>query len=332
MTWGAPFCHHRAMRIVVVDGATLNPGDLSWEPLRALGPCEVHEHTLPGELIARCDGADAVLTNKVLFDRAAFESLPKLRYLGVTATGVNCVDLAAASDHGVIVCNVPAYGTASVAQLTIALLLELTTHVAHHAALVRDGRWSDSARFCFWDRPMMELRGATLGIVGLGAIGSAVADIGIAMGMRVQASGRGELKVGGRPIASVELDVLFRSSDVVSLHCPLSQSTRHMVDAARLATMRPTAFLLNTSRGPLIDEAALDAALRSGHLAGAGLDVLCEEPPAADHPLLSAPRCIVTAHLGWATLAARQRLMDVSVANLAAFAERASQNLVTADI
>lgn len=321
-------CHHRAVRIVVVDAETLNPGDLSWEPLAALGEYEVHARTSADALVTRCAGAEAVLTNKVVFDRAVLEALPQLRYLGVTATGVNCVDLDAAAQHGVVVCNVPEYAAPSVAQHTIALLLELSTHVAHHAELVRRGGWSESGRFCYWERPMTELRGTTMGIVGLGAIGSAVADIALALGMRVRATGRGPLRTGGRAIEAVDLQTLFAESDVVSLHCPLSEQTHHLVDAARLSTMRPGALLLNTSRGPLIDEAALDAALRTGSLGGAGLDVLCEEPPPADHPLLSAPRCLVTAHQGWATRAARKRLMDGVIANLRAFVAGAPTHVV----
>lgn len=317
------------MRIVVLDGHTLNPGDLSWDELAALGDLTVHPRT-PAELVeVRAHGAEIVLTNKVVLDRATLARLPQLRYLGVLATGTNVVDLAAARERGIPVTNVPGYSTASVAQMVFALLLELTQQVGQHAALVRAGRWSASPDFAFWERPLVELDGQILGLVGFGAIGRRVAAIGAALGMQVLVhTAHPERHADATAVTFVPLEELLRRSDVVSLHCPLTPSTQGLLDARRLALLKPTALLINTGRGPLVDAAALAAALNGGRLAGAGLDVLTEEPPPLDNPLLSAANCVITPHIAWATRAARLRLMATVVANLRAFLAGTPQHVV----
>ncbi|MCA9245769.1 MAG: D-2-hydroxyacid dehydrogenase [Planctomycetales bacterium] len=315
------------MQIVVLDGHTLNPGDLSWEPLERLGPTTIHSRTPAEQVVERAAGAEIVITNKALLPRAAIEQLPALQYIGVTATGVNIVDVEAARERGIPVCNVPSYGTKSVAQMAFAHVLNLSQRVAEHAQLVRDGRWRDSQDFCFWDFPLIELAGRTMGIVGLGAIGRETARLAGAFGMQVIAATR-TAPDDAPDVRIVDLDTLFAESDIVSLHCPLTDETRHLVNRERLARMKPTALLINTSRGPLIDEAALAAALIAGQLAGAGLDVLSEEPPRGENPLLAAPNCYVTPHIAWATSAARARLMQASVENVAAFLAGEPQNVV----
>lgn len=312
------------MRIVILDGLTTNPGDLSWEPLERLGTLTVFDRTPPGEVVARAAGADAVLTNKAVVGREQIAALPDLKVIGVLATGTNIVDGAAARERGIPVCNVPDYSTPNVIQATWALLLELTNRVGHHDRTVHEGRWAACPDFCYWDGELVELAGLTLGIVGHGRIGRGVAAVGRAMGMRVIHHRR---RHADDP-ASVDLDTLFRESDVVSLHCPLTPETKHLVDARRLALMKPTAFLVNTARGPLIDEAALADALDAGRIAGAAVDVLSVEPPSASNPLLTAKNCVITPHVAWATRDARRRLIDVAAANLAAFAAGAARNVV----
>ena len=305
--------------IVVLDGYTTNPGDLNWEPLTALAPCTVWDRTPPGDVIARMGDAKIALTNKTVLNAETLAALPALQLISVLATGVNVVDVAAAAAQGITVCNVPAYSTPGVAQAVFALLLELTNRTGHHSASVHAGRWSAGPDFSYWDGTLVELAGLTLGIVGYGAIGSAVAAVGRAFGMRILGNRRtaeGPIPEGGE---FVNLDRLFQESDVVTLHCPLTPQTEGLVNAARLAQMKPSAYLINTARGSLIHEADLLAALRSGGLAGAGLDVLSVEPPAPDHPLLQAPNCVITPHIAWATRAARQRLIAQSAANIAAF-------------
>jgi glycerate dehydrogenase len=315
------------MKIVVLDGHTLNPGDLSWDSLRALGECQVYDRTPPAQTVARAAGAQVVLTNKAPLDRRTIEALPDLRLIAVTATGYNIVDVAAAQERGVAVCNVPEYGTPNVAQAVFALLLELTNHVGHLARTVREGRWSASPDWCYWDEPLVELDGPSMGIVGYGRIGRAVGRIAAAFGMKVLAHGRTPQAEAG--VRFVELDALFRESDVVSLHCPLSPETRQMIDAARLASMKPTALLINTARGGLVNEADLAAALNEGRIAGAGLDVLTTEPPAADNPLLKARNCVITPHVAWASRPARGRLLWETVENVRAFLARTPRNVVT---
>ena len=309
------------MNIVVLDGYTLNPGDLSWDALRELGSCEIYDRSAPDEIVPRSTSAEIVLTNKVKLNGEYMSSVPTLKYLGVTATGYNIVDVAAARERKVIVTNVPTYGTQSVAQMTFALLLELTQHVGHHAQTVREGRWTRSPDFCYWDYPLIELDGLTLGIIGFGRIGKMVGQLAEAFGMKVLTYSRKQ------PVA--EMETLFRRSDIISLHCPLTPQTEHLVNEKRLAWMKPTAFLLNTSRGPLIDESALAKALNKGRIAGAGLDVLAVEPPTADNPLLRAKNCLITPHIAWATRAARSRLMEAVVENVRAFLAGESKNVVT---
>lgn len=328
----------RRPRLVVLDGHTCNPGDLSWQPLETLGDLTVHARTGPADLAGRLAGADVVLTNKTCLDAAALAAAPGLRGIAVLATGYDVVDVQAARRLGVPVCNVPEYGTASVAQAVFALLLELCLHTGAHAEAVRQGRWSRCPDFCFWDGSLTELAGRRLGVVGLGRIGRAVARIGRAFGMEVIACGRGAPEAGAAPpeaeatlpsdIPQVDLDSLLATSDVVSLHCPLTEQTRGLINAARLARMKPGALLINTGRGALIEEADLAAALHSGRLGGAGLDVLTLEPPAADHPLLRAPNCLITPHIAWATRQARERLIAVSAANVAALLAGAPQHRV----
>lgn len=317
------------MNIVVLDGYTLNPGDLTWPALEALGACRVFDRTPPGETVARAAEAEIVLTNKTVLNRDTLARLPRLRYIGVLATGYNVVDLAAARARGIVVTNVPGYSTASVVQLTFALLLELTHHVGAHADGVRAGRWSRSADFCYWESPLVELAGLTLGLVGFGNVGRGVARAAGAFGMRVLVHTRTTPTGGVDGVASVDLETVFRQCDVVSLHCPLTDATRHLVNRERLAWMKATAFLINTGRGPLVDEAALADALNNGRLAGAGLDVLSSEPPAADNPLLAAKNCVITPHIGWATRAARERLMRIAVENVRAFQAGQPQNVVS---
>ncbi len=316
------------MNITVLDGHTLNPGDLSWDALKALGPCDIFDRTTPGEVAVRAAHAEIAITNKAVLHRTQIEALPKLKYIAVTATGYNVVDIEAAKERGIIVSNVPTYGTRSVAQHTFALLLELTQHAGHHAQTVREGRWARSADWCYWDKPLVELDGLTLGIVGYGRIGQATARLAEAFGMKVITAPSSGGKPRGSDVAVADLDTLFSTSDVVSLHCPLTPETKHLVNAPRLARMKPTAFLLNTSRGPLIDEAALAEALNSGRLAAAALDVLSAEPPTADNPLLTAKNCLITPHNAWAMRAARARLMRTTVENVRAFFAGTPQNVV----
>lgn len=316
------------LRIVYLDCHTVNPGDLSWEPLRALGDCILHDRTAADQVIERAAGAQIVLTNKVALDGPTIRALPDLRYLGVTATGYNIVDVSAARERNVVVANVPAYGTASVAQMTFALLLELTQHVGHHARTVREGRWSASPDFCYWDRPLIELAGLTMGIVGLGQIGREVAKLAAAFGMNVIAASRTPIGEPPTGVRIVGVDELFRASDVVSLHCPLTPLTQGLVGARRLGTMKASALLLNTSRGGLIVEQDLADALNGGRIAGAAVDVLSIEPPAPTNPLLSARNCYVTPHIAWATRAARARLLNASVENVRAFLSRSPCNRV----
>lgn len=315
------------MKIVVLDGYTLNPGDLSWDELRALGDCEIYDRVQTADVPQLAAGAQILLTNKTALTREHLRQLPSLKYIGVLATGTNIVDLAAARESGIAVTNVPAYGTRSVAQTTLALLLELTQHVGHHAQSVREGRWAQARDWCYWERPLVELAGLTMGIVGFGRIGRAVGELAAAFGMNVLACG-GAARPWPAFAREADLETLFRVSDVVSLHCPLKPATEKLVNAERLSWMKPMAFLLNTSRGALVDEPALAQALNRGRIAGAGLDVLTAEPPAADNPLLKAKNCYITPHLSWATRAARERLMRVAVENVRAFLTGKPQNVV----
>jgi glycerate dehydrogenase len=307
------------MRIIVLDGHTLNPGDLSWDAFATLGELTVHERTPEAEIIPRAAGAEILLTNKTPLSSATIGQLPALRYIGVLATGYNVVDADAAAARGIPVTNVPEYGTASVVQLVFAHILNFCNHAAEHGASVRAGAWSRSPDFCFWEHPLVELSGLTLGIVGSGRIGLAVARVAEAFGMRVLVSGRPGRKQEAGGFPRTDLQTLFRESDVVSLHCPLTDETRGLVNRERIRLMKPNAFLINTSRGPLVVEADLAEALNDGTIAGAGLDVLSTEPPSPDNPLLTARNCCVTPHIAWATLDARRRLMQTASENLRGF-------------
>lgn len=319
------------MKIVVLDGYTANPGDLSWGELCALGECTIHDRT-PRELVLeRAQDAEILLTNKTVLDAATLGALPKVKYIGLFSTGTNVVDLAAARSRGIVVANVPAYSTPSVAQMVFAHLLNLTFHVQQHSDGVRQGRWAASKDFCYWDFPLLELEGLTMGIVGFGQIGRAVARIALAFGMTVLCHTR-SVPAGNEGIDSqvrfVDLPQLLAASDVITLHAPLTEQTNHLVNRQTLAMMKPSAFLINTGRGGLVDEAALAEALNAGRLAGAGLDVLSSEPPAADNPLLTADNCCITPHIAWATGAARGRLMSQVVENLRAFLAGRRRNVV----
>ncbi|MDE6787561.1 MAG: D-2-hydroxyacid dehydrogenase, partial [Muribaculaceae bacterium] len=289
----------------------------------------VYDRTAPVETIERSAGAEILLTNKTIIDRNIIEKLPDLRYIGVLATGYNVVDTAAAREKGIVVTNIPAYSTDSVAQMVFSLLLAITNNVEHYTADNRAGRWSRNADFCYWDYPLTELAGKTFGIVGFGNIGSKVARIALAFGMKVLALSSKPADVLPAGVKKADgLDQLLNESDVLSLHCPLTDSTKHLINASTLAKMKPSAILINTGRGPLVDETALAEALNSGALRGAGVDVLSCEPPTIDNPLLYARNCYTTPHLGWATVEARQRLMDIAVANVANFIEGTPTNVV----
>jgi len=316
------------MKIVVLDGYTLNPGDLSWDDLKALGECAIYDRTPAEQTVPRAKAAQIVLTNKVVLDRETIEQLPEMKYIGVLATGYNVVDVEAARERGIPVTNVPTYGTDSVAQMVFAHLLNLTQHVAHQAQTVRDGRWAESPDFCYWDYPLIELKDLTLGIVGYGRIGRATGRLGRAFGMKIIAHDVAVKPEEHPDMEFVEVDEVFRRADVVTLHCPLTPQTENLVNAERLALMKPTAFLINTSRGPVVDQRALADALNAGRLAGAGLDVLAVEPPERDNPLLTAKNCYITPHIAWATRSARARLMQTVVDNVTAFLEGRPQNVV----
>ncbi len=313
--------------IVVLDSYCLNPGDLSWKRLEELGECAYYERTKPEQVSERIRDADIVFTNKAMMPREAIAGHPRLKYIGVTATGYNIVDVQAAGEYSILVTNVPSYGTASVAQMVFAHLLNLTQRVADHAQAVRQGRWASSPDWCFWDFPLLELEGMTMGIVGFGRIGRATAQLAQAFGMQVLAHNRSAV-VLSTGIRAVDLETIFRESDVVSLHCPLTPETFRLVNRERLALMKPTAFLINASRGPLVDESALAEALNQGRLAGAGLDVLEEEPPSDRNPLYTARNCYITPHIAWATRASRKRLLDAAIDNVAAFLRGEPQNVV----
>ena len=304
------------MKIVILDGYTTNAGDLSWNGISELGDLTVYDRTAPGEVIDRCLGAEAVLTNKVVFTDDVMQALPQLKYIGVMATGYNVVDIDAARRRGIVVTNVPAYSTPSVAQMVFAHLLNITNQVALHDRQVHEGRWAGNRDFCFYSAPLIELAGKQMGIVGLGQTGSAVAKIALALGMRVMAFTSKAQESLPEGISKGSLNEVFATSDVVSLHCPLTPDTKHIVNAERLATMKPSAIVINTGRGPLVDEQHLADALNRGIIAAAAVDVLSTEPPAADNPLLTARNCHITPHIAWASQAARARLIHTLTDNL----------------
>lgn len=309
------------MKIIVLDGYGLNPGDLSWSGMEALGELMVYDRTSPSELLERSAGAEVLITNKTLITADDMSALPQLKYIGVLATGYNVVDIDAAKARGIVVTNIPAYSTSSVAQMVFAHLLNITQRVGYYADENKQGRWTNSVDFCYWDTPLMELDGKKMGIVGFGNIGQATARIAQAFGMEVcvvTSKEQSALPVG---MKKIELDELFASCDVVSLHCPLTPTTKEMVNADRLKLMKPQAILINTGRGPLVNEQDLADALNEGRIAGAGLDVLSVEPSQKDNPLLGARNCFITPHIAWATKEARTRLMNIAVENLKAYQE-----------
>ena len=307
------------MKIVVLDGYAANPGDLPWDDLRALGDCTLYDRTSPADVAARCAGADIVLTNKVVLSAELMAALPDLKYIGVLATGYNVVDIAAARARGIVVTNIPAYSTDSVGQMVFAHILNIVSQVKHHSDAARGGRWSSNADFCFWETPLTELHGKKLGIVGLGHTGQATARIAMGFGMQVLAYTSKSALQMPRDIGKRSLDELFAECDIVSLNCPLTPDTHHLVDARRLRLMKPTAILINTGRGPLVNEQDLADALNDGVIYAAGLDVLAQEPPQADNPLLTARHCYITPHIAWATREARERLARIMVDNIKAF-------------
>jgi glycerate dehydrogenase len=318
-----------SMKLVILDGYCLNPGDLSWDDLRRLADLDVHDRTPAHEVVARMGGAELAMTNKTPMPADVLRQLPNLKYIGVLATGYNIVDVKTARELGITVTNIPTYGTASVAQFAFALLLELCHRVGMHSEAVRAGEWTQSSDWCFWKSPLVELAGKSMGIVGFGRIGRQTARIADAMGMRVLAHDA----VQKDPPAYegfrwAELDELLAESDVVSLHCPLFPETQGLMNAERLRHMKPSAFLLNTSRGPLVVDQDLADALNTGVIAGAGLDVLSVEPPPAN-PLFQARNCIITPHIAWATKEARARLMQVAVDNVQAFLKGETRNVVS---
>jgi len=311
------------MKIVVLDGYTLNPGDLDWDGMENLGGLTVYEKTLPGDTLSRIGNAEAVFTNKTLLTREAIEKAPNLAFIGVLATGYNVVDLSAARERNIPICNVPAYSTQSVAQFVFALLLELCHHVAQHNKAVQKGRWTNSPHFCFWDTPLIELAGKTMGIIGFGRIGQTTANIARAFGMKVLA-----YSPSRKGPDDLTLDEVLENSDVISLHCPLNDQTKHIIRQETIAKMKDGAILINTARGPLINEQDVRDALISGKLYAAAMDVASEEPIRADSPLLGLDNCLITPHIAWAPKEARQRLMDIAVANLRAFLDGKPQNVV----
>lgn len=316
------------MKIVVLDGYAANPGDVSWEAMQSLGELTVYDRTAPDEVLERAAEADAVLTNKVVITAAMMVQLPALKYIGVLATGYNVVDVKAAREQGIIVTNIPAYSTDSVAQLTFAHILNITHRVGHYAIQNRQGRWSSNPDFVYWDTPLIELSGKTMGIVGLGSIGMKVATIARQFGMDVFALTSKNSSDLPQGLQKTTLDGLLAISDVLSLHCPLTDDTYHLIDAKALSKMKPGAILINTGRGPLVDEEAVAKALDSGQLMAYGADVLSVEPPQPSNPLLRCPNAYLTPHIAWATFEARQRLMQIAVDNLQCFIDGQPQNVV----
>lgn len=316
------------MKIVVLDGYGVNPGDLSWEKLKQLGELTVYERTAPEDVVKRTEEADVVLTNKVVLSADVMNRLPKLKYIGVLATGYNVVDTEAARAHGVVVTNIPAYSTDSVVQMTFAHILNITNRVAHYARENREGKWVKSKDFCYWDTPLLELSGLTLGVVGLGNIGMKVARVARTLGMEVYAATSKSSSSLPEGIQKTTFKGLLGVCDVLTLHCPLTPDTRELVNAKTLQMMKRGAIVINTGRGPLVNENDVAEALRSGQLAAYGADVMCQEPPLADNPLLWEPNAFITPHVAWATVDARKRLMTIAVENVKAFVEGKPVNVV----
>jgi len=315
------------MKIVVLDGYALNPGDLSWDTLKAWGELTVYDRTTPEQTVERAASAEIIYTNKVVLNREIIKQLPQLKFIGVLATGYNVVDIAAANDAGITVCNIPAYSTQSVAQLVFAHLLHFTNNVGLHSESVGKGEWAASKDFAYWLSPQAELAGKTLGIIGFGQIGQAVARIALAFGMKVIFNNRSK-KITDLDARQVDLDTLLETSDFISINCPLTSENQGFINKETIGKMKPTAFLINTGRGPLINEQDLADALNAGKIAGAGLDVLSVEPASPENPLPNAKNCFITPHIAWATLEARQRLMQIAVDNLKAFVDGEPINVV----
>ena len=320
--------HQGNMKIVILDGYTANPGDLSWKELENQGELTVYDRTKPSETLTRIADADIVLTNKVVIGREIIAQLPQLKYIGVLATGYNVVDIEAAHERGIIVTNVPAYSTESVAQMVFAHLLTVTNRTEHYAIQNRSGHWTENPDFCYWDFPHMELAGKTFGIVGLGHIGQRVAQIALAFGMKVKALTSKAAEALPAGVEKASLEELLSTADVLSLHCPLTDNTRHLMNADTLRQMKSTAILINTGRGPLVDDQAVADALAEGRLAAFCADVLTEEPPKADNPLLKQPNAYMTPHIAWASKEARIRLLHVAAANVQAFLGGNPMNVV----
>lgn len=317
------------MKIVVLDGYVLNPGDLSWEPLHELGGTTVYERTPPEKTVERIGGAEIVITNKTIIDRSVIEACPAMKYVGVLATGYNVVDLDAARERGIPVTNVPAYSTNAVGQFAIALLLEICHHIGVHDRSVKEGEWTNSPDFSYWKRPMIELDGKTMGIIGFGRIGRKTGQIAQALGMQVLASGSRKIPdLESETMKYVGLDELLEKSDVISLHCPLMEQTRGIINRDNIARMKNGVIIINTSRGPLVVEEDLAEALNSGKVYAAGLDVVSVEPIRVDNPLLKARNCIITPHIAWAPIEARRRLMNIAVDNLRSFLAGSPVNVV----
>jgi glycerate dehydrogenase len=316
------------MKIVVLDGGTLNPGDLTWEGLEALGNTEIYDRTPEELVLERSRDAEVLLVNKVVLSRETMDQLPELKFICVLATGYNVVDTQAAKEKGILVSNIPTYGTQSVAQMVMAHVLNLTQHVGYHAETVREGRWSRSDEWCYWDFPMIELHGLTMGVVGFGRIGRNSAAVAKSFGMKIIAFDEFVPDSGDPDVEMVDFPTLLQRSDVVTFHTPLTPDTEGMLNAETLKLMKKTAFVINTSRGPVIDSQSLADALNSDQLAGAGLDVIDIEPPPADHPLLTAKNCYVTPHISWATRSARARLMQTAVDNVAGYIQGQPLNVV----
>ena len=314
------------MKIVILDGYTANPGDSSWRELEKMGDVTVYERTSPEETVVRAADAEVVLTNKVLMTREVMEQLPQLKYIGVLATGYNVVDIQAAHERGIVVTNVPAYSTESVAQMVFAHLLTVTNRTEHYAQQNREGKWSRSKDFCYCDTTLTEMAGKTFGIVGLGNIGMRVAQIALAFGMKVKALSSKEVLPEG--IEKVTLDELLATSDVLSLHCPLTDSTRHLINKESIQKMKSSAILINTGRGPLVDDDAVANALAEGRLYAFCADVMTVEPPAADNPLLKQPNAYITPHIAWASTEARVRLIQIATENVGCFINGKPQNMV----
>mgnify|MGYP003968985547 FL=1 len=316
------------MKIVILDGYALNPGDLSWDGIKKLGDCSIHDRTDPAQIVERIADAEIVLTNKTTIDRQTLSNLPNLKYIGVLATGHNVVDTALAKEKGIVVSNVRNSTGRSAAQMVFALILELTHRIGHHSQTVIQNRWAESQDFCYWDYPLIELDGKTIGIIGFGGIGKNVATIATAFGMKVMVSTRTTPQPAPEGIDFCELDTLFEKSDIISLHCPLTKATEGLINADRLRQMKNNAFLINIARGKLVVEQDLTDALNNDQISGAGLDVLITEPADPNCPLLKAKNCFITPHFAWATHASRSRLLKTAISNVESYIQGNPQNVV----